>query len=194
MKKIILMCLFGLMFSDTIYYLVNDEIKEINNVIILYQNESRIFYKDINGKRDIRTQNVVSILGKNDEEIFEFKSNNKKNINTINNDKNLSAHTKKDDTYYNCYVFAQNNYASDAGVYGFGTGLFLGLIGTGLGYALISNSYVETPYYLISELSLTDAVICEKGYRKFVVEDKRNRFLSGGIVGSVIAALIITSN
>ncbi|MAV64950.1 MAG: hypothetical protein CMG00_07150 [Candidatus Marinimicrobia bacterium] len=53
MKKIVLMCLFGLMFADTVYYqdTPNSKILKIEEVIIEKKDEYNIYYKKINQEK-----------------------------------------------------------------------------------------------------------------------------------------------
>tara|TARA_B100002052_G_scaffold292060_1_gene313032 strand:+ start:503 stop:1459 length:957 start_codon:yes stop_codon:yes gene_type:complete len=80
MKKIILICLFGLILSDTIIYSENGKEYKIENIKIKDQNEKYIKYSNWEGVKAINTNQVISILDNSGNEIFFSKVDLEKDI------------------------------------------------------------------------------------------------------------------
>ena len=96
--------------------------------------------------------------------------------------------------YYECYEIAKMEYSNTgATITGIGSGFLLGLIGTGLGYLIIDNQDVEVPHYHLRDLDSNDRWECQKGYSQYVKKKRKNGFLMGGGIGTLLAVLYVTS-
>lgn len=74
------------------------------------------------------------------------------------------------------------------------SGFLLGLIGWGLGYAIMSGSDIKVPYHHLSNLNSQQTLEFTSGY-KDTAKGKRNRnFHAGAAVGTLIIVLIVVNS
>jgi len=104
------------------------------------------------------------------------------------------ANEDNKDYYYECYELAEMEYRqTGATLTGFGSGFLLGLIGTGLGYVIISNQGVDVPYKHIRDLDSSDRMDCKQGYSEYVKKKRKSSFLAGGGFGTLLAAAVVVT-
>tara|TARA_B100000945_G_scaffold304452_1_gene289965 strand:+ start:177 stop:548 length:372 start_codon:yes stop_codon:yes gene_type:complete len=104
------------------------------------------------------------------------------------------ANEENKDYYYECYELAEMEYSnSGATLSGFGSGFLLGLIGTGLGYLVVSNQGVDVPYEHLKDLDSDDRMDCKKGYSEYVKKKRKGGFLTGGGLGTLLAVIVVSS-
>ena len=102
--------------------------------------------------------------------------------------------TEKKDWYRECMGYAEQEYNSTSAMAGgFASGFLLGLIGTGLGYLIVTNLDPDVPYHITKDLNGEDRMACIRGYKKVIKKKKGNSFLVGGGAGTLLAVIVVTA-
>jgi len=104
--------------------------------------------------------------------------------------------TKEDqitDYYLNGVTMAERNFQSNASIGGLASGCLGGLLGWGIGYAILSGMEVDVPYSLYQNLSIDDQYKFKEGYKSVAQQIRKKEFNTGAAIGTgmiVIFALI----
>jgi|GEM_PF-6863601 len=91
---------------------------------------------------------------------------------------------------------AEKYYVTNAGFGGFACGFLGGLIGWGLGYAVVNGMEIEIPYNYYYKYSIEDQLKFQEGYKTVAKKKRNDSFHTGAAVGTgtiVVLVLIFSS-
>lgn len=96
--------------------------------------------------------------------------------------------------YFEGQKSAKNEYGGGgAMVGGLVAGTLLGLIGWGLGYAIMSGSDIDVPSHHLSNLNSQQQFDFSSGYKETAKKKRNRNFHAGAAIGTLIAVVIVLS-
>ncbi len=96
------------------------------------------------------------------------------------------------DYYYEGWAAAERDYGGGGAIVGgLGSGFLLGLIGWAVGLAIVANQNVEVPYHYLLELSNSDRMRFEQGYKDAVKKKRNGNFNVGAGLGTLSAVIFM---
>jgi len=99
------------------------------------------------------------------------------------------------DYYYQGLDQAQRDYTGvGAVVGGLAAGFGLGLIGWGIGFAVVSSMDVEVPHEHVIGFTTQQRLTFEQGYTKGVKKARKQKFNIGAGIGTAIIVIIVASS
>lgn len=96
------------------------------------------------------------------------------------------------DYYFAGKQAADNDYGSAFGG-GLAAGFLAGLIGWGIGYAIVSGQGAEVPVHYLADLNPDERLQFNSGYKEKVKSKRKSTFTAGALTGTLILVLIVVS-
>lgn len=98
------------------------------------------------------------------------------------------------DYYYIGKETAQNEYGGGGALAGgLVAGTLLGLIGWGIGYAIVSSQDVDVPHHHVSSLNNIERMQFNGGYTDYVEKKRNSSFNIGAGIGTLIVVVVLLS-
>jgi len=109
---------------------------------------------------------------------------------TIRGQEAVEQQEEQVDYYFEGQMAAEEYTGDNAFMGGFASGLLLGVIGWGIGYAIISGSTVEVPSHYLRGLERVDRRDFQDGYKAVAMKEKKSKFSGGAGMGTLISVIL----